>query len=128
MGIPEKRRTIAAMRDRWVLDERRLQKLFGGPVTTEDLTDGGEILRNLGTAIAYANGWLVSHPEMMTAWFLILTLCSSPTSCAETIAPGAPFHDEVECLTEGYAQARRLMWRDGFVRVEIRCEEWPLER
>lgn len=64
----------------------------------------------------------------MTAWFLILTVCATANTCAEILAPGAPFYDKVECLTEGYAQARRMLARDGFLQIGVRCEEWPLER
>lgn len=64
----------------------------------------------------------------MTAWFLILTLCSSATSCADMIAPGAPFYDETECLTEGYRQARQMVSEGGYFLVGVHCEEWPLER
>lgn len=60
MGIPAERRAVRSMLDRWKRDEARLQDLFnrGAPVDTNDLTDAGEILRNIGTAIAYANAWL----------------------------------------------------------------------
>lgn len=48
------------MRDRWLRDEARLQELFnrGAPVDTDDLTESGEMLRNIGSAIAHANAWL----------------------------------------------------------------------
>ena len=61
MGISAQKRAVKAMLMRWYRDEARLQELFGGSVTTEDLTTSGEILRNLGTAIAYAELFLVAR-------------------------------------------------------------------
>lgn len=58
MGKPEQLRAVRAMLRRWKKDEARLEKLCGGPVIVEDLTTEGEILRNIGTAIAYAERFL----------------------------------------------------------------------
>ena len=60
MGVPEQKRSVNAMLRRWRYDELRLQDLFnrGQPVDGDDFTDGGEMLRNLGTAIAYADRFL----------------------------------------------------------------------
>lgn len=57
MTMCERRDVITAMLSRWRRDEARLEKMFNGG---EEFSDGTEILRNLGTAIAYANGWLAS--------------------------------------------------------------------
>lgn len=61
MGIPEQRRAINAMRKRWLKDEARLEKLFRGPVTEDDFTNSGEMLRNIGAAIEYARRFLASR-------------------------------------------------------------------
>lgn len=58
MGKPEKIRAVRGMVHRWKRDEARLEKLCGGPVGIEDLTTEGEMLRNIGTAICYAERFL----------------------------------------------------------------------
>ncbi len=62
MGVPLQRRSVQAMARRWRDDEARLQDLFnrGQPVDTDDLTDPGEMLRNLGSAIAHADAFLAT--------------------------------------------------------------------
>lgn len=62
MGIPEKRRAVRAMVDRWRRDEDRLSRLFGG-YDEDDYSDGAEMQRNLSTAVAYAYGFLNRHEE-----------------------------------------------------------------
>lgn len=64
MGMPANRRTVRAMLRRWIDDEARLMDMVGGPVTTEDLTYPGEVLRNLGTAIANAQAYVNRNPKL----------------------------------------------------------------
>jgi hypothetical protein len=59
MGIPEKRRAVRSMLDRWERDVARLEKLFG-EYDHNDFTDGAEMQRNLETAAAYARGFLTA--------------------------------------------------------------------
>lgn len=60
MGIPEKCRAVNAMYRGWKKDLRRLESLFGR-YDHEDFSDGAEMQRNLGTAVAFAVQFLSKH-------------------------------------------------------------------
>lgn len=66
MGNPAKRRSVKAMVRRWRDDEARLIDLFGEIGGEKDYTDSAEMLRNLGSAIAYADGYLSRQPKGRT--------------------------------------------------------------
>lgn len=63
MGMPLKRRSVRAMLRRWRDDEARLVDMFNGPVEVDDFADSGEIMRNLGSAIAAAQAFVNSGKE-----------------------------------------------------------------
>lgn len=64
----------------------------------------------------------------LSAWFLIMTICSSEITCADLLVSGHPFYDEESCLSEGRERAATMLRLEGYQRVEVRCELWPLER
>ena len=57
--VSPNKRTVRAMVRRWRKDEARLEELFGAG--SDEFSDVTEMLRNIGTAIAYAQGYVNAH-------------------------------------------------------------------
>jgi hypothetical protein len=51
------------MARRWREDELRLQKIFAGAPLQQEFSDATEMLRNLGSAIAYADSFSIAEKE-----------------------------------------------------------------